>query len=114
MNIQSKLALTYITLLSIGVVVISAYAILSIRTFLLDEAITQFELDAKTFAESLQDQEDFTDLFLRTTFAADLTGYQIALFDSTGTVLVNAPINAPKFMDSRAFLNAQLQNQQTK
>lgn len=111
MNIQSKLALTYITLLSIGVVVISAYAILSIRTFLLDEAITQFELDAKTFAESLQDQEDFTDLFLRTTFAADLTGYQIALFDSTGTVLVNAPINAPKFMDSRAFLNAQLQNQ---
>lgn len=111
MNIQAKLALTYITLLSIGVIVISAYAILSIRSFLLDEATTQFELDARTFAESLQGQDDFADLFLRTTFTADLTGYQIALFDSAGTVLVNAPVDAPGFMDSRAFLNEQLQNE---
>jgi signal transduction histidine kinase len=110
-NIQAKLALTYITLLSIGVVVISAYAILSIRSFLLDEAITQFEQDAKTFAESLQDQDEFTDLFIKTTFTADLTGYQIALFDSAGTMLVNAPVDAPDFMDSRAFLNPQLQNE---
>ena len=111
MNIQAKLALTYITLLSIGVIVISAYAILSIRTFLLDEAITKFELDARTFAESLQNQDDFADLFIRTTFTADLTGYQIALFDSAGTLLVNAPVDAPGFMDSRAFLNPQLQEE---
>ncbi|MBO6794547.1 MAG: HAMP domain-containing histidine kinase [Balneolaceae bacterium] len=108
MNIQQKLALTYITLLSIGVVVISAYAILSIRTFLLDEAISQFEEDARTFAESLEEEDDFTDLFIKTTFTADLTGYQIALFDSTGTVLVNAPVDAPEFQDSRAFLNDDL------
>lgn len=111
MNIQAKLAVTYITLLSIGVIVISAYAILSIRTFLLDEAITKFELDARTFAESLQNQDDFAELFLRTTFAADLTGYQIALFDSSGTVLINAPVDADEFIDSRAFLNDDLQNE---
>ncbi len=111
MNIQAKLAITYITLLSIGVIVISAYAILSIRSFLLDEAITKFELDALTFAESLEEQDEFADLFIKTTFTADLTGYSIALFDSSGTVLVNAPIDAPEFMDSRAFLNQTLQEQ---
>ena len=54
MNIQSKLAVTYITLLSIGVVVISSYAILSIRSFLLEEAIQKFENDAHTFATSFE------------------------------------------------------------
>lgn len=111
MNIQQKLALTYITLLSIGVVVISAYAILSIRSFLLDEAISQFEDDARTFAESLEEEDDFTDLFIKTTFTADLTGYHIALFDSSGTVLVNAPVDVPEFEDSRAFLNDEVRNQ---
>lgn len=108
MNIQQKLAVTYITLLSIGVVAISAYAILSIRSFLLDEAISQFEEDARTFAESLELEDDFTDLFIKTTFTADLTGYQIALFDSSGTVLVNAPVDVPEFEDSRAFMNDEI------
>lgn len=109
MNIQSKLAVTYITLLSIGVVVISAYAILSIRSFLLDEAISKFESDARTFVESLQEEDDFTDLYVKTTFTADITGYHIALFDSIGTVLVNAPLDTPEYMDTRAFLNNDLQ-----
>lgn len=111
MNIQAKLAFTYITLLSFGVIVISAYAILSIRSFLLDEAISKFEQDALTFAFSLQDQDDFTDLYLKTTFTADLTGYQIALFDSAGSVLINAPVDSIEFMDSRAFINSTLQEQ---
>lgn len=108
MKIQAKLAITYILLLSIGVIVISAYAILSIRTFLLNETITQFEENTRTFAESLQDEDDFANLFIKTSFTADLTGYQIALFDSMGTVLVNAPIDASEFMDSRVFLNAEI------
>jgi signal transduction histidine kinase len=105
-NIQGKLLITYITLLSFGVIVISGYAILSIRSFLLNEATTKFETDATTLALSLENEEDFTDLFIKTTFMADLTGYNVALFDSNGTVLVNAPIEATQFMDSRAFLNA--------
>ena len=105
MNIQGKLIVTYITLLSFGVVVISAYAIISIRTFLLDEATTKFETDANTFAQSLENEEDFTELFIKASFMADLTGYKVTLFDSVGTVLVNAPVDDPGFLDSRAFLN---------
>ena len=105
MNIQGKLIVTYISLLSLGVVIISAYAIISIRSFLLDEAVTKFESDAATFAYSLENEEEFTDLFIKATFMADLTGYNVALFDSAGTVLVNAPVNTPTFLDSRAYLN---------
>lgn len=105
MNIQGKLIVTYITLLSLGVVVISAYAIISIRSFLFDAAVEKFESDAATFAQSLQNEEEFTELFIKATFMADLTGYNVALFDSAGTVLVNAPVNTPTFLDSRAFLN---------
>ena len=56
MNIQSKLAAVYIVLLTIGVVVISSYAILTIRTFLLEEAIQNFENDERTFARSLEEE----------------------------------------------------------
>lgn len=94
-----------------GVIIISAYAILTIRSFLYEEAILKFENDARIFAESLQQEEDFTNLFIKTTFAADLTGYNIALFDSAGTILVNAPVDAPPFIDTRTFLNPELQKQ---
>lgn len=109
MNIQAKLSLTYISLLSIGVIIISAYAILSIRAYLLDDAITQFENDAQVLADSFQNSNGDVDLYKRTAFAANLTGYQIALFDSSGSLLVNVPDNVPDFIDSRAFINAQLQ-----
>ena len=109
MNIQAKLSLTYISLLSIGVIIISAYAILSIRAYLLDDAITQFEKDAQVLADSFQNSNGDVDLYKRTAFAANLTGYEIALFDSSGSLLVNVPDNAPDFIDSRAFINAQLQ-----
>lgn len=108
MNIQAKLIVTYITLLSLGVVVISAYAIISIRSFLFNQAVEKFETDAATFARSLETEEEFTDLFIKATFMADLTGYNVALFDSAGTVLVNAPVNTPTFLDSRAFLNEEV------
>ncbi len=111
MNIQAKLSLTYILLLSIGVIIISAYAILSIRAYLLVDAITQFEKDAQVLADSFQNSNGDVDLYKRTAFAANLTGYEIALFDSSGSLLVNVPDNAPDFIDSRAFINAQLQKE---
>ncbi|MEQ9265755.1 MAG: HAMP domain-containing sensor histidine kinase [Balneolaceae bacterium] len=109
MNIQSKLAFTYITLLSIGVIVISSYAILSIRSFLLAEGIQKFEKDALTFANSLEDGATNDDLYNRVSFVADLTGYNVALFDSAGDLLVFAPNSEQEFSDSREFLNAELQ-----
>ncbi|MCG8374088.1 MAG: HAMP domain-containing histidine kinase [Balneolales bacterium] len=94
MNIQAKLTITYITLLSIGVVVISAYAILSIRSFLLEEAIQKFESDAFTFAQALQEEGSNEDLYAEAEFVSDLTGYTISLFDSVGMLLVTAPESA--------------------
>lgn len=111
MNIQSKLAFTYITLLSIGVIVISSYAILSIRSFLLAEGIQKFEKDALTFAKSIEDGATNDDLLDRVSFVANLTGYYVALFDSVGDLLVLAPNNEQGLSDSREFLNADLQAQ---
>lgn len=88
MNIQSKLASVYIVLLSFGVIVISAYAIISIRTFLLDEAIQNFREDARTFAESIEMDASNNDLYDKAQFVSKLTGFNVALFDSLGNLIV--------------------------
>ncbi|MBO6523270.1 MAG: HAMP domain-containing protein [Balneolaceae bacterium] len=111
MNIQAKLAFVYITLLSIGVVVISSYAILSIRSFLLDEAIQKFENDARTFAQSFEETTTNEELLKKTSFVSELTGYNVALFDSIGNVLVSTPFQDSELANSREFLNDALQNQ---
>jgi signal transduction histidine kinase len=103
MNIQSKLAVTYITLLSIGVVVISSYAILSIRSFLLDEAIQKFETDAHTFAISFEDSKSGESLFSKVKFVSDLTGYNVSVFDSLGDQLAAIPDSG--YVDANEFLN---------
>lgn len=111
MNIQAKLATVYITLLSIGVVVISAYAILSIRTFLLDEAIQKFENDARTFSQSFEVTTTNEELLEKAAFVSELTGYNVALFDSAGDLLVTAPFDESEMANSREFLNPELQLQ---
>lgn len=111
MNIQTKLAVVYITLLSIGVIVISSYAILSIRSFLLEEGIQKFESDALTLARSLEEKSNNEDLFERVNFVAHLTGYNVALFDSAGNLLVEAPISDAMLTNSREFLNDELKLQ---
>ncbi len=111
MNIQTKLAFVYISLLSIGVIVISSYAILSIRSFLLDEAIQKFENDARTFAQSFEDNTTNEELLKKASFVSELTGYNVALFDSAGNVLVSTPSQDLELANSREFLNAELQNQ---
>lgn len=109
MNIQSKLAVTYIVLLSIGVVVISSYAILSIRSFLLDEAIQKFENDAHTFAISFDDSKQGEGLLNKVKFVADLTGYNVAIFDSLGQQLITYPDTG--FINAEEFLNDEVQGE---
>ena len=89
MNIQAKLAYTYITLLSIGVIVISSYAILSIRSFLLEEGFEKFEADAYSFANSFKSISSGQDLYDKVELVANLTGYEVALFDSLGFFLTS-------------------------
>ncbi len=109
MNIQSKLAFTYITLLSIGVIVISSYAILSIRSFLLDEAIQKFESDAHTFAASFEVDGQQDNLFSKVKFVAELTGYRVAVFDSIGDQLISYPDTG--FVEVSQFLNDDVQRE---
>ncbi len=111
MNIQTKLAAVYITLLSIGVVVISSYAILSIRSFLLEETIQKFENDANTLAHSLEMKPSIEEVVIQVNFMSELTGYEIALFDSSGTVLVSASTSPSEFSDSREFLTDSLKKE---
>ncbi|MBO6621820.1 MAG: HAMP domain-containing protein [Balneola sp.] len=109
MNIQSKLAVTYITLLSIGVVAISSYAILSIRSFLLEEAIQKFENDAHTFASSFEGSGQDQNLFNEAKFVSDLTGYNVAVFDSLGDQLIAYPDTG--FVDASEFLNDEIRKE---
>lgn len=108
MNIQAKLAVTYITLLSIGVVVISSYAILSIRSFLLAEAIQKFETDAHTLAVSFDESKKEENLYNKVKFVSELTGYNVAVFDSLGDQLIAFPDT--DFVDANKFLNEEVKN----
>lgn len=105
MNIQAKLAVVYITLLSIGVVVISAYAIFSIRSFLLKEGIEEFTSDATTIANSFSELGSDDELIDKVNFVSELTGYHVALFGSEGQLLISSPSSDSLFMDVEGFLN---------
>lgn len=110
MKIQFKLSATYITLLSLGVILISGYAILSIRSFLLEEAIEKFESDSHTFAVSFESatKMDEQSLFSSVKFVSDLTGYNVAVFDSMGNQLMSYPEKG--FVPAVEFMNDDIRN----
>ena len=90
MNIRAKLAWTYIILLIIGIITISAYSILSIRTFLLADGAIKFANDAKSLsiAVSRFDSENFSNDLER---LSEFTGYEIQAYDSSGTRFISFP-----------------------
>ncbi|WP_020403543.1 sensor histidine kinase [Gracilimonas tropica] len=91
MKIRSKLAWTYIILLIIGIITISAYSILTIRSFLLDEGIEQFERDALSMslaASSFDDNALFDDKITR---LAQLSKYEIAVYNNEGYRFLTFP-----------------------
>jgi signal transduction histidine kinase len=94
MKIRSKLAWTYIILLVIGIITISAYSILTIRSFLLEEGEQQFERDALSLAlaaSSFKDNEQFDDKIKR---QAELSRYEMAVYDKDGTRFLTFPDSA--------------------
>ena len=104
MKIRSKLAWTYNILLIIGIITISAYAILTIRAFLLEEGLTQFENDIRALSLAigsfLEDEEYVQEI----TREVELYGYDIALFDTTGGVFYNSAPDSVR-LDPREHLN---------
>ncbi|WP_372638478.1 sensor histidine kinase [Fodinibius sp.] len=93
MSIRSKLAWTFILLLIFGITSISSYSILFIRDYLLEEGRTEMERDTRWLAvtvSNLNNGEQFSTHFKE---AAQTSGYQLALYDSSGQ-LMDAYLNS--------------------
>ncbi|MEX0608031.1 MAG: HAMP domain-containing sensor histidine kinase [Balneolaceae bacterium] len=104
MKIRSKLAWTYIILLIIGIIAISTYSILTIRSFLLDEGIEQFERDALSKALAAGSfQENFAEKVQR---EAQLSGYEMAVYNNEGIRFLAFPDSA--FVDEGHVLSPEL------
>ncbi|PAU94532.1 two-component sensor histidine kinase [Aliifodinibius salipaludis] len=87
MKIRSKLAWTFILLLIFGITSISSYSIVFIRDYLLEEGRAEMERDTRWLAvtaANLSDDENFDDRLLET---ARTSGYQLAVYDSTGKLI---------------------------
>ena len=109
MKIRSKLAWTYIILLIIGIITISAYSILTIRSFLLDEGVEQFEKDALSLAlaaGSFKDNALFDDKIQR---QAQLSRYEMAVYDRNGIRFLTFPTYA--FEEVATYLDEELMEQ---
>ncbi len=101
MSIRSKLAWTFILLLIFGITAISSYSILFIRDYLLEEGRREMEQDTRWLAVTvgnLADNEAFERHFEQ---AARTSGYQLALYDSTGTLLNSYHENDTTFIPSQ-------------
>lgn len=87
MSIRSRLAWTFILLLIFGIMAISSYSILFIRDYLLEQGRIEMEQDTQWLAvtiANLSDNKDFEKHFEQ---AGKTSDYQLALYDSTGTLL---------------------------
>jgi signal transduction histidine kinase len=83
MSIRSKLAWTFILLLIFGITSISSYSILFIRDYLLEEGRTEMEQDTRWLAVTIADMSNMqSDQKLHD--VAKTSGYQLAIYDSTG------------------------------
>lgn len=91
MTIRSKLAWTFILLLIFGITAISSYSIVFIRDYLLEEGKKEIRKDSQWLAvtvENFTSDEQFEAHFRE---AAQISGYQLALYDEEGQLLVRHP-----------------------
>lgn len=91
MTIRSKLAWTFILLLIFGITAISSYSIVFIRDYLLEQGRAEIKKDTQWLAVTvgnLSDDEQFLSQFEE---AGRISGYEIALYEQEGTLLVNYP-----------------------
>lgn len=104
MSIRSKLAWTFILLLIFGITSISSYSILFIRDYLLEEGRVEMERDTRWLAVTVSNLSTGDDFEQRLLEAARTSGYQLALYDSTGQ-LVNAYFNSDTAFVPTRMLN---------
>ncbi len=109
MNIRAKLAWTYIILLIIGIITISAYSILTIRSFLLESGIERFERDALKLALAAQNFKNDAHFDEKIQQQTQLSGYEVAVYDKDGVRFLIFPTDA--FSGELSYLNDQLMKQ---
>lgn len=91
MTIRSKLAWTFILLLIFGITAISSYSIVFIRDYLLDEGIDQIKNDTQWLGLTVGNLSPETQFGERFEEIAKISGYQLALYDSTGSLIAYYP-----------------------
>lgn len=91
MKIRSKLAWTFIVLLIFGITSISSYSILFIRDYLLQEGRQQMEQDTRWLAVTVSNLSSGNDFDRHFKQAAQTSGYQLALYDSSGQLMSVKP-----------------------
>ncbi|NIR66595.1 MAG: HAMP domain-containing protein, partial [Aliifodinibius sp.] len=87
MKIRSKLAWTFILLLIFGITSISSYSIVFIRDYLLEEGRAEMERDTRWLAVTVSSLGDDANFEKRLRETARTSGYQLAVYDSTGQQL---------------------------
>lgn len=94
MSIRSKLAWTFILLLIFGITAISSYSILFIRDYMLEEGKKEIGKDTRWMAVTVENtaaDEHFESGFRE---AAEISGYQLALYDDSGILFASYPGSA--------------------
>ncbi|MFA5669806.1 MAG: HAMP domain-containing sensor histidine kinase [Balneolaceae bacterium] len=91
MRIHAKLAWSYNILLIIGVITISSYAILSIRSFLLKEGVTQFQNDAYSIQLAVSNFSGDDTFFEKVKAEAAFSGYELAVYNEDGFLMAIFP-----------------------
>lgn len=101
MSIRSKLAWTFILLLIFGITSISSYSILFIRDYLLEEGRIEMEQETRWLAVTVSNLADDEQLENHLQRAARTSGYQLAVYDSTGQIINAFSNNDSAFTSSR-------------
>lgn len=91
MKIRSKLTWTYIILLISGIILISSYSILTIRSFLLKSGIVEFEKDVRSLVLSISSFSNDSTFTKKVSLQTDLSGYEIAIFNDEGMQIAAFP-----------------------
>lgn len=93
MKIRSKLAWTFIILLIAGITTVSSYSILFIRNYLLQEGLVELRKDSQRLAVTIAHLRLDGDFRENLQAVTETVGYQIALYDSGGSLISSYPNN---------------------
>jgi len=108
MSIRSKLAWTFILLLIFGITSISSYSILFIRDYLLKEGRVEMEQDTQWLAVTVGNLADDARLENHLGDAARTSGYQLALYDSTGHLMDAYPPEPDSILAPSEYLETSI------